>query len=109
MDLIAKHIAEISPSLTLAITSQAKALKKQGVDVLNFGAGEPDFNTPQHITEAAIKALQDGQTRYTESSGLLELREAIAAKLQKDNGLQYAPSQISVNCGAKHSCYNAIL
>lgn len=109
MDLIAKHIAEISPSLTLSITSQAKALKKQGVDVLNFGAGEPDFNTPQHITEAAIKALQDGQTRYTESAGLLELREAIAAKLQKDNGLQYAPSQISVNCGAKHSCYNAIL
>jgi len=109
MDLIAKHIAEISPSLTLSITSQAKALKKQGVDVLNFGAGEPDFNTPQHITEAAIKALQDGQTRYTESAGLLELREAIAAKLQKDNGLQYTPFQISVNCGAKHSCYNAIL
>jgi aspartate aminotransferase len=109
MDLIAKHIAEISPSLTLSITSQAKALKKQGVDVLNFGAGEPDFNTPQHITEAAIKALQDGQTRYTESSGLIELREAIAAKLKTDNGLQYAASQISVNCGAKHSCYNAIL
>lgn len=109
MDLIAKHIAEIAPSLTLSITSQAKALKKQGVDVLNFGAGEPDFNTPQHITEAAIKALQDGQTRYTESSGLLELREAIAAKLKADNGLQYAASQISVNCGAKHSCYNAIL
>ncbi len=109
MDLIAKHIAEIAPSLTLSITSQAKALKKQGVDVLNFGAGEPDFNTPQHITEAAIKALQDGQTRYTESSGLIELREAIAAKLKTDNGLQYAASQISVNCGAKHSCYNAIL
>jgi aspartate aminotransferase len=109
MDLIAKHIAELSPSLTLSITSQAKALKKQGVDVLNFGAGEPDFNTPAHITEAAIKALQDGQTRYTESAGLLELREAISAKFSVDNKLNYEPSQISVNCGAKHSCYNAIL
>jgi aspartate aminotransferase len=109
MDLVAKHIAELSPSLTLSITSQAKALKKQGVDVLSFGAGEPDFNTPKHITEAAVKALQDHQTRYTESAGLLELREAIAAKLSMDNGLTYEPSQISVNCGAKHSCYNAIL
>ena len=109
MDLVAKHIAELSPSLTLSITSQAKALKKQGVDVLNFGAGEPDFNTPTHITAAAIKALTDGQTRYTESAGLLELREALAAKLSVDNGLSYEPSQISVNCGAKHSCYNAIL
>jgi aspartate aminotransferase len=109
MDLVAKHIAEIPPSLTLSITAQAKKLKKEGVDVLSFGAGEPDFNTPKHITEAAIKALQDHQTRYTESAGLLELREAIAAKLSMDNGLTYEPSQISVNCGAKHSCYNAIL
>lgn len=108
MDLIAKHIAELSPSLTLSITSQAKALKKQGVDVLSFGAGEPDFNTPEHITAAAIKALQDGQTRYTESAGLLELREALSAKFSVDNNLSYSPSQISVNCGAKHSCYNAI-
>jgi len=109
MDLIAKHIAELSPSLTLSITSQAKELKKQGVDVLSFGAGEPDFNTPNHITEAAIKALQDHQTRYTESAGLLSLREAISAKFSMDNNLNYEPSQISVNCGAKHSCYNAIL
>ncbi len=109
MDFIAKNIAEISPSLTLSITSQAKMLKKQGVDVLSFGAGEPDFNTPQHITNAAIQALHDGQTRYTESAGLLELREAIATKLSVDNNLNYEPSQISVNCGAKHSCYNAIL
>jgi aspartate aminotransferase len=109
MDFIAKNVAEIAPSLTLAITSQAKALKKQGVDVLNFGAGEPDFNTPTHIVNAAIKALHDGQTRYTESAGLLELREALAAKFLVDNDLQYEPGQISVNCGAKHSCYNAIL
>jgi aspartate aminotransferase len=109
MDLIAKHIAELSPSLTLSITSQAKELKKQGIDVLSFGAGEPDFNTPKHITEAAIKALNDGHTRYTESAGLLELRESLSAKLSVDNGVSYEPSQISVNCGAKHSCYNAIL
>lgn len=109
MDFIAKNVAELSPSMTLSITSQAKALKKQGVDVLSFGAGEPDFNTPNHIVQAAIKALNDGQTRYTESAGLLELREAIAAKLLVENGVQYDPSQISVNCGAKHSCYNAIL
>jgi aspartate aminotransferase len=108
MDYIAKHIAELSPSMTLAITSQAKALKKQGVDVLSFGAGEPDFNTPAHITAAAIEALNTGKTRYTESAGLIELREAIAAKFLIDNGLQYDPAQISVNCGAKHSCYNAI-
>jgi aspartate aminotransferase len=108
MDFIAKNIAELAPSMTLAITSQAKALKKQGIDVLSFGAGEPDFNTPGHITQAAIEALNGGKTRYTESNGLLELREAIAAKLLVDNGLQYDPSMISVNCGAKHSCYNAI-
>lgn len=108
MDFIAKNIAELSPSMTLAITSQAKALKKQGVDVLSFGAGEPDFNTPAHITAAAIEALNTGKTRYTESAGLIELREAIAAKFLIDNALQYDPSQISVNCGAKHSCYNAI-
>ncbi|MBB5039935.1 pyridoxal phosphate-dependent aminotransferase [Prosthecobacter dejongeii] len=108
MDFIAKNIAELSPSMTLAITSQAKALKKQGVDVLSFGAGEPDFDTPAHITAAAIEALNTGKTRYTESSGLVELREALAAKLLIDNGIQYDPSQISVNCGAKHSCYNAI-
>lgn len=108
MDFIAKNIAELSPSMTLAITSQAKALKKQGVDVLSFGAGEPDFDTPAHITAAAIEALNTGKTRYTESSGLIELREALAAKLLIDNGIQYDPSQISVNCGAKHSCYNAI-
>jgi aspartate aminotransferase len=109
MDFLAQNVAELAPSMTLSITSQAKALKKQGVDVLSFGAGEPDFNTPAHIVEAAVQALHDGQTRYTESSGLLELREAIAAKFLVDNGLQYEPSQISVNCGAKHSCYNAIL
>lgn len=109
MDFIAQNVAGLSPSMTLAITAQAKALKKQGQDVLSFGAGEPDFDTPKVIVEAAVKALTEGKTRYTESAGLIELREAIAAKLLIDNGLEYTPSQISVNCGAKHSCYNAIL
>jgi aspartate aminotransferase len=108
MDFISSNVAAVPASMTLAVTAAAKALKKQGVDVLSFGAGEPDFNTPAHIVQAAIQALNDGQTRYTESSGLLELRQALAAKLHLDNGLQYAPEQISVNCGAKHSCYNAI-
>ena len=85
MDFIAKNVAELAPSMTLSITSQAKALKKQGVDVLSFGAGEPDFDTPKHIVEAAVKALHDGQTRYTEAAGLLELREGIAAKLLIDH------------------------
>ena len=109
MDIIAKNVAGLSPSMTLSITSQAKALKKQGVYVLGFAAGEPDFDTPDTIVQAAVAALNSGKTRYTESAGLLELREAIAAKLLVDNSLQYEPSQIIVNCGAKHSCYNAIL
>jgi len=109
MDFIAQNVAGLSPSMTLAISAQAKALKKQGQDVLSFGAGEPDFDTPSVIVEAAVKALTEGKTRYTESAGLLELREGIATKLLVDNALEYSPAQISVNCGAKHSCYNAIL
>ncbi len=108
MDFIAHNVAAVPESMTLAVTKAAKALKKQGVDVLSFGAGEPDFNTPAHIVQAAVQALNEGKTRYTESNGLIELREALAAKLLIDNGLQYSPGQISVNCGAKHSCYNAI-
>ncbi len=109
MELIAPRIAEIPPSLTLSITSQAKAMKEEGKDVCSFGAGEPDYDTPDHIKEAAIEALNDGHTKYTPSSGLLELREAIAAKFLADNNLEYDSSQIIVNCGAKHSCFNAIL
>ena len=109
MDFVSSKIAELSPSITLAVTSQAAKMKKEGIDVCSFGAGEPDMDTPQHIKDACVKALAEGKTKYTASAGLLELREAICAKLLLDNGLEYAPSQISVNCGAKHSCYNAIL
>jgi aspartate aminotransferase len=109
MDFVASKIAELSPSITLAVTSQAAKMKKEGIDVCSFGAGEPDMDTPKHIKDACAKALADGKTKYTASAGLLELREAICAKLLVDNGLEYTPAQISVNCGAKHSCFNTIL
>ena len=109
MDLVSPRIAELAPSITLAVTSQAAKMKKDGIDVCSFGAGEPDFDTPQFIKDACIKALSEGKTKYTASAGLLELREAICAKHKADNGLSYTPDQVSVNCGAKHSCYNAIL
>jgi aspartate aminotransferase len=109
MDVIASKIASLSPSLTLSITAEANKLKADGVDVCSFGAGEPDFDTPNHIKAAAIEALNEGKTKYTASSGLPALREAIAEKLANENGLAYDIDQISVNCGAKHSCYNALL
>ncbi len=106
---ISTRAAQLSPSLTLSIDSKAKAMKLEGLDVCGFGAGEPDFDTPEHIKAAAIEALQSGFTKYTPSSGIPELRQAIADKLQADNGLEYRASQIVVSNGAKHSCYNAIL
>lgn len=109
MSLIADKFSEITPSLTLAITAQAKKMQTEGQDIASFGAGEPDFDTPQHIKDAAIEALQAGRTKYTAVTGIPELKKAIADKLKAENGIDYAPSQISVNCGAKHSCYNAIL
>jgi len=105
---IAHRAAALSPSLTLAIDAKAKQMKAQGMDVVGFGAGEPDFDTPEHIKQAAAKALADGFTKYTPSSGIPELREAIAEKFKKDNGLEYKPSQIIVSCGGKHSCFNVI-
>ncbi|SDU09145.1 aspartate aminotransferase [Verrucomicrobium sp. GAS474] len=105
----ASRLQKLTPSLTLAIDSKAKALKAEGVDVINFGAGEPDFDTPDHIKAAAMGSLDAGFTKYTPSSGIPELRAAIAEKLKADNGLDYKPSQIIVNNGAKHSCFNAIL
>jgi aspartate aminotransferase len=109
MDFVTPSIAEIAPSITLAVTAQAAKMKKEGIDVCSFGAGEPDMDTPAYIKDAAVAALAAGKTKYTASAGLLELREAICAKLKADNGLSYTPDLISVNCGAKHSCYNAIL
>jgi aspartate aminotransferase len=108
MDL-SSNAAQLTPSLTLAIDSKAKAMRAEGIDVCGFGAGEPDFDTPEHIKEAAIKALQEGFTKYTPSAGLPELRTAISEKFSKDNGIDYKPNQVVVSNGAKQSCYNAIL
>jgi aspartate aminotransferase len=106
---ISARAAQLSPSLTLSIDSKAKAMKAEGIDVCGFGAGEPDFDTPEHIKQAAIAALEAGFTKYTPSAGLPELRQAIAEKLEADNQISYRPSQVVVSSGAKHSCYNAIL
>jgi aspartate aminotransferase len=105
---IAHRAASLSPSLTLAIDSKAKAMKAAGEDVVGFGAGEPDFDTPQHIKDAAAAALAAGFTKYTPSSGIPELRQAIADKFLRENGLTYKPSQIIVSNGGKHSCYNVL-
>ena len=106
---ISRRAAALTPSLTLAIDAKAKQMKADGIDVVGFGAGEPDFPTPKHITDAAIKALQDGFTKYTPSSGIPELRQAAADKFKRDNGLTYKRSQIIISCGGKHSCCNVIL
>ena len=103
---LSKRAVSIKPSPTLAIDSKAKALKASGVDVVNFGVGEPDFDTPQNIKEAAIKAIRDGFTKYTPVGGIDELKDAIIEKFKKDNGLAYEKSEIIVSCGAKHSLYN---
>src|SRR4026208_2345937 len=105
---ISNRAASLAPSLTLAIDSKAKQMKSEGQDVVGFGAGEPDFDTPQHIKDAAIKALNEGFTKYTPSSGIPELRQAIADKFKRDNSLAYKPSQVIVSCGGKHSCHHGI-
>src|SRR5438128_2846397 len=106
---ISERAAQLSPSLTLSIDSKAKAMKSEGIDVCGFGAGEPDFDTPEHIKRAAIGALEAGFTKYTPSAGIPELRQAIAEKLAADNDLNYRAAQVIVSNGAKHACYNAIL
>ena len=103
-----KRISSISPSLTLAITAKAKAMKAEGKSVIGFGAGEPDFNTPQHIIDAAKEALDKGYTKYTPSSGLPQLRKKIAEKLKEEQGLDYDFSQIIVSSGGKHAIFNAM-
>jgi aspartate aminotransferase len=106
---ISAKAAKLSPSLTLAIDAKAKQLKAEGEDVVGFGAGEPDFDTPEHIKEAAADALAGGFTKYTPSSGIPELRQAIADRFLREKGLVYKPSQIIVSCGGKHSCFNVIM
>jgi aspartate aminotransferase len=102
---ISKRAQEVPASATIAVTARAKELKAQGVDVVGFGAGEPDFDTPEYIKQAAVEALKAGQTKYTAAAGIIQLKSAIANKLQKDNGLKYSPDQVIVNIGGKHSVY----
>jgi aspartate aminotransferase len=103
---ISQRARNTAPSPTLGITARARQLKAQGVDVIGFGAGEPDFDTPENIKQAAMAALQAGDTKYTPSSGTEALRKAICEKLQRDNGLTYQPNEVIVSIGAKHSLYN---
>ena len=105
---ISKRAQDVPDSATMAVTSRAKELKAQGVDIISFGAGEPDFDTPAYIKDAAIEALKAGRTKYTATPGIIELRTAIAAKLRRENGLKYTPNQIIVNIGAKHSVYESM-
>ncbi|MGG0284621.1 pyridoxal phosphate-dependent aminotransferase [Peribacillus butanolivorans] len=102
---LANRVQALTPSSTLAITAKAKELKAQGLDIIGLGAGEPDYNTPKHIIDAAVQSMNEGQTKYTPSAGLPKLKEAIAAKLKRDQGLDYKPSEIIVGSGAKHSLY----
>ena len=104
---LARRVGKIQPSPTLAITNKANQMKAQGIDVVGFGAGEPDFDTPDHIKAVAKKALDDGYTKYTPVPGSPELKDAVIAKLKRDNGLEYKRENIIVSLGAKHSIYNA--
>lgn len=103
---LSKRVQRIKPSPTLAVTNRARQLRAAGKDVIGLGAGEPDFDTPEHIKEAAIRAIHDGFTKYTAVDGTPELKQAIIAKFHRDNGLKYAPEQILVSCGGKQSFYN---
>lgn len=106
---ISKIAAAIAPSATLAISAKAKQMKASGIDVVNFGVGEPDFNTPENVKEAGIKAIQENKTKYTPAAGIIELRRAVCKRMKEDLGLDYEPNQVVVASGAKHSVYLAIM
>jgi len=104
--VLSERVRKIKPSPTLAMDAKAKALKTEGLDIVNFGVGEPDFDTPEHVKEAAIKAIKDGFTKYTPVGGIDDLKDAIIEKLKKDNNLEYVKEETIVSSGAKHSLYN---
>ena len=106
MAMISKRAAGISPSVTLAITAKAKQMKKDGIDVVGFGAGEPDFDTPKNIKEAAIRSINEGFTKYTPSGGIPELKQAVCDKFRKENNIEYKPNEVLISCGGKHTLYN---
>ena len=105
---LASRLAQIKPSATLAISNKAKQMQKDGIDVVDLGAGEPDFPTPPAICRAAERAIAEGRTKYTPAAGILELRKAVCDRFFKDNGINYNPDQVVVSCGAKHSIFNAV-
>jgi len=105
---ISKRMAAVGASPTLAITAKAKAMQAEGIKIVSFGAGEPDFDTPQPVKDACIKAIQDGFTKYTAAGGIPELKKAVCDKLARDNGLEYKPNEVIITCGAKHALYAAI-
>ena len=104
--MLSNRVKQIKPSPTLAITAKAKAMRAEGIDVVGFGAGEPDFDTPDHVKEAALEAIRAGFTKYTASGGIPELKRAIIDKLKRDSSLAYEPGEILVSVGGKHSFYN---
>ncbi len=106
---LSERIKKLNPSSTLAITAKAKKLKAEGRDLVSLGAGEPDFDTPDFVKEAAIEAIKSGFTKYTPTTGIPELKQLICDKFKKDNSLEYKPSQIIVSCGAKHSIFNTVV
>ena len=101
-----ERIMKVKPSATLAISALANSLRAKGIDVIGFGAGEPDFDTPRFIKAAGIQAIESGKTKYTPAGGIPELKKAIVDKFQRDNKLNYTEAHITVNCGGKHSFYN---
>jgi aspartate aminotransferase len=104
--MLADRMKTLAPSSTLAVQAKAKALRARGVDVISFGAGEPDFDTPARIKDAAVQAMRQGHTKYTEVGGIPELRAAVCTKFKRDNGLDYDPAEILVSVGAKHTLFN---
>ncbi|RIJ31565.1 pyridoxal phosphate-dependent aminotransferase [Henriciella algicola] len=106
---LSRAVERVQPSATIAVTTKANEMKRQGIDVIGLGAGEPDFDTPKHVKEAAIKAINDGKTKYTPADGIPELKEAICAKFKRDNDLEYTPAQINVSPGGKAVLYNAFM
>ncbi len=107
--MLADRMKTLAPSPTLAMQAKAKAMRAQGIDVISFGAGEPDFDTPKRIKDAAARALESGQTKYTEVGGIPELRAAVCQKFKRDNGLDYTSDEVTVSCGAKHALYNIVM
>src|SRR5579862_8248841 len=109
MPLIAERLKRLKPSPTIGVTDKARKLKAAGRDVIGLGAGEPDFDTPQHIKDAAKRAIDQGETKYTQVDGTPALKQAICAKFKRENGLDYAPEQISVGAGGKQVLFNALM